>query len=450
VSRLVSRDMTRAETVAARLGQELADYLYPVRDWMIDTEGCDADVAILGSGRRAHLLCYALRRERITRQLRVADPGIDLVELHGALGEPRTGLPHLDLAGSEFWIPDAAFGAWLSDWDERRQEVPTGAALRTAWAGYLDWLASVFDVPPPLQTQLAAIELERDRVRLVQSDGTVRTARRLILAGPAADLDRAEPPLAPGLAPKALADTTRLPAPRSLDGQRVLVMGCGLDADDWAITALAEGGARAVVQVAGAHEESVADSDAVVARIVRHSFRGLRSSQRAVLQAAAAAFSATPPTDWEHRSNAFGERYLRVPLGKESSLSELLLGLGFNPDLVVMPGQPRSAQASCTVRTPEGGQFELAALFRHAKVDEGYRLIGGNGAVLPLIAFGTGAAAVAGPRAQDRFLARHGLIDVLETISCDLFVEDEGALFASFQAFRTSETFGGKLMETKP
>lgn len=92
----------------------------------------------------------------------------------------------------------------------------------------------------------------------------------------------------------------------------------------------------------------------------------------------------------------------------------------------------------------------LGEIFRHLKVDEAYRLTEANGTVLPMIAFGTGAAAPAGPRAQDRFLARYGLVDALETISCDFFVADEGALFASFQSFRTSETFGGKLMEAKP
>jgi len=442
--------MTRAESVAARLGHELADYLYPVRDWMIDSKGCDADVAIIGSGRRAHLLSYALRRERITRQLLLADPVVDLVEMYGALGEPRTGLPHLDLAGTEFWIPDAGFGAWLSGWDEERKETPAGAALRASWADYLGWLAGLFEVPTPASPSLAAIELEADRVRLVQSDGTSRTARRLVLAGPAADLDRADPRLAAGLAPKALADASLLPAPGSLHGQRVLVMGDGPDSGDWAIAALAEGKARAVVQVGDAPEKSSAGHGSAIAPIVRHSFRGLQPAQRAGLHAAAAVFSCTMPSDWARRLRAHDDQYRLVHVGKEASLSELLLGQGFNPDLVVVPGRPGSAHAACPVRTADGGLCELANLFRYFKVDECYRLTTSNGAVLPVIAFGTGAAPAAGPRAQDRFLARYGIVDVLETISCDFFVEDEGALFASFQEFRTSETFGGKLMETKP
>lgn len=423
--------MKDVDAITARMARELADYLYPLRDWMIDAGDRDADVAILGNGRRAILLSYALRRERITRQILLADPVADAVEMYGALAEPRDGLPNLDLAGSEFWHPDLTFRAWLSGWDERKSEIPTGAALRMEWLAYLRWLARLLDVPQPEAVPLASIEIGADSVRLVQADDTVRHVRRLVLAGPAAD-DEMETTLTD--------EAGSLPASGSLAGRRVLVMGDGLAAFDWAIVALGEGRANAVLQIGRALPRVETKGSSPVAQILRHPFKVLGPEQRTALHAAAGTNQGMLPSNWARALKQAGGRYGFAQAPHEMPPA----------DLVVVPGRNRSSHASCAIRQETGEVCELADLFNHFGTDERARLIDADGAVMPVLAFGTGAAAASGPRASSPFLARYGLLDVLEAISCDFFVEDEGALFASFLEFRTSETFGGKLMETKP
>lgn len=423
--------MKDVDAVAARLARELADYLYPLREWMIDAGDCDADVAILGNGRRAILLSYVLRRERITRQVLLADPVVDAVEMYGALAEPRGGLPNLDLAGGEFWHPDLSFRAWLSGWDECKSEFPTGTALRLEWLAYLRWLARLLEVPQPEAVPLAAIEIGATSVRLVQVDDTVRHVRRLVLAGSAAD----------GEMERALTDATAsLPASGSLAGKRVLVMGDGLAAFDWAIAALGEGGARSVLQIGRALPQVETKGSLPVAQILRHPFKVLGPEQRAALLAAAGPNQGMVPPNWARTLKQAGGRYGFALAPQEMPAA----------DLVVVPGRNRSSHANCVVALETGDVCELANLFNHFGADECARLIDADGTVLPVLAFGTGTAAASGPRALPPFLARYGLLDVLEAISCDFFVEDEGALFASFLEFRTSETFGGKLMETKP
>lgn len=418
------------DAVTVRLAQDLADYLYPLRDWMIDVGARDADVAILGSGRRAILLSYALRRERITRQIMMADPVADAVEMYGALAEPDGGLPNLDLAGSEFWHPDLTFRAWLSEAGDRGCEIPTGTDLRLEWLAYLRWLGRLLDVPPPQVAPLAAIEIGADNVRLVQADDTVRHVRRLVLAGPAAD-DTTE---------VALADVVSLPASGSLAGRRVLVMGDGLASFDWVITALREGGAHSVLQIGRASPQVETNAPSPAARILRHPFRVLEPEQRAALRVAAAPNRGTVPPNWAQRLKQAGSRYGFALAPQEMPAA----------DLVVAPGRNRSAHARCPVRREAVEVCELGSLFDHFGTDERARVIDTDGVVLPVLAFGTAAVVACGPRASSPCLARYGLLDVLESISCDFFVEDEGALFASFLEFRTSETFGGKLMETKP
>lgn len=423
--------MRDVDAVTARLARELADYLYPLRDWMIDAGDHDADVAILGNGRRAILLSYALRRERITRQILLADPVADAVEMYGALAEPRAGLPNLDLAGSEFWHPDLTFRAWLSGWDDGKSRVPTGTALRMEWLAYLRWLARLLEVPQPEPTLLAAIEIGTDGVRLVQADDTVRRVRRLVLAGPAAD-DETETALT--------AEADPLPTAGSLAGKRVLVMGDGLAAFDWAIAALGEGRAHSVLHIGRALPRVETKGPSPVAQILRHPFKVLEPHQRAALRGAAGTNQGTVPSNWARTLRQAGGRYGFAVVPQEMPPA----------DLVVAPGRNRSSHKICLVRRGSADVCELADLFDHFATDERARLIGADGTVMPVLAFGTGASAAAGPRASSPFLARYGLVDVLEAISCDLFVEDEGALFASFLEFRTSETFGGKLMETKP
>lgn len=424
--------MKDVDAITARLARELADYLYPMRDWMIQAGDRDADVAILGNGRRAILLSYALRREQITRQILMADPVADAVEMYGALAEPRGGLPNLDLAGGEFWHPDLSFRAWLSRWDDRNRGIPNGAALRVEWLAYLRWLARLLEVPQPEAVPLAAIEIGADSVRLVQADDTVRHVRRLVLAGPAADGD----------VETVLTDEAgSLPASGSLAGRRVLVLGDGLAAFDWAIAALGEGGARSVLQIGRALPRfETEEPSQAVSQILRHPFKVLRPEQRAALQAAACTNQGMVPTNWARTLRQAGGRYGFALAPQEMPQA----------DLVVAPGRNRSSHANCAARAETGEACELANLFNHFGTDERARLIDSGGIILPVLAFGTGASAASGPRASAPFLARYGLLDVLEAISCDFFIEDEGALFASFLEFRTSETFGGKLMETKP
>ena len=423
--------MRESAAINARLARELADYLYPLRDWMIDDGDRDADVAILGNGRRAILLSYALRRERITRQILLADPVADAVEMYGALAEPRDGLPNLDLAGSEFWHPDLTFRAWLSGWGGRTLEIPTGTALRVEWLAYLRWLARLLDVPQPQAIPLATIEIGTDSVRMVQADDTVRHVRRLVLAGPAAD-DEMDTAIT--------AEADSLPMPGSLAGKRVLVMGDGLAAFDWAIAALGEGKASSVLQIGRALPQVESTASPQIASILRHPFKALEPEQRAALRVEAGTNRGRVPPNWARMLKQADRRYGFALAPQEMPPA----------DLVVAPGRNRSSHAGCAVRRGKAEVCELAVLFDHFATDERARLIGADGIVVPMLAFGTGASAASGPRATSPFLARYGLVDVLEAISCDFFVEDEGALFASFLEFRTSETFGGKLMETKP
>jgi FAD-dependent urate hydroxylase len=218
-------------------------------NWVVDRDGVDHNVFIVGGGQTGATFAFALRRAGIGR-LTIVDKapsedqaGIWLTRARmNQLRTPKT------LPGPELGIPELGFQAWYEARHGEGAFAGFNNAPRTAWAAYLKWYRDFLGIPIRYGVRLDRVEPAGDHFRLhLEIDGkaTVETARKIILAnGLASSGGPIVPEVLRGLPESHLAHTADAIDFAAHEGQSIAVVGAAASAFDAAATALEAGAAN--------------------------------------------------------------------------------------------------------------------------------------------------------------------------------------------------------------
>jgi cation diffusion facilitator CzcD-associated flavoprotein CzcO len=234
----------------AALRRDLDCLALPPRNWTATVAGPDGrampDVLVIGAGMCGIAASAALMLKGI-RTVRVLDRAPEGVEgpwvttaRMRTLRSPKT------LPGIALGIPALTFRAWF--------EAQHGAAGWEAlykisnrdWQDYLTWVRRALSLPVENGVAVARIAPHPDFVAITLADGSVRYARRVVVATGRAGLGGFAVPdcVDASLWPDRAAHTGEAIDFGRLAGRRVAVLGAGPSAWDNAATALEAGAAR--------------------------------------------------------------------------------------------------------------------------------------------------------------------------------------------------------------
>jgi cation diffusion facilitator CzcD-associated flavoprotein CzcO len=241
--------------LAARVARDLECLGLPAPNWPAVVAGPDGgpmlDVLVIGAGMCGIATAGALIFKGV-RNLAVVDASLD-----GREG-PWTTYARIEtlrspknLPGPALGIPSLTFRAWYeavsgeAAWD-RLYKIPNAV-----WQDYLTWLKRVLALPVQNGVAATRIDPAPGHLRVGLSDGTVRHARRLVIAtGRAGTGGRSIPDgIAPDLWPDLAAHSAEAIDFARLRGARIAVLGGGASAWDNAATALEEGAGSVTLYV---------------------------------------------------------------------------------------------------------------------------------------------------------------------------------------------------------
>jgi cation diffusion facilitator CzcD-associated flavoprotein CzcO len=239
---------TGLEALAACVRDDLHRIAHPRLPWMEPRAGPDGksalDVLIVGGGQSGIAIAHALMRAHVDNILVVdraprglEGPWLTYARMH-TLRSPK------DYTGPDLDLPSLAYQSW----HEAVYGVAHWQALdlitRQDWAAYLLWVRDTLGVPVANETEIADIAPAEGLLAATFTDGTVRYARKIVLATGQdgggtwwmPDFVRA----LPGHLRAHAADPIDFEA---LRGKRVAVLGAGASALDNAAMALEAGAA---------------------------------------------------------------------------------------------------------------------------------------------------------------------------------------------------------------
>ncbi|MBO1073740.1 NAD(P)-binding domain-containing protein [Roseomonas marmotae] len=231
------------------------EYLdYPAHDWVPPAADGVLDVAIIGGGQTGLATAFALRRQKVanTAVFDRAPPGGTGVWT--TFARMRTLRTPKHVTGPDLGIPALTPRAFFEARDGEEAWARLHKIGRQDWQHYLDWYASVLDLPLRHQHELTRIEGEGALLRLhfaTPEGEVVLRARRLVLAtGMDGSGAWVTPPPFDALPAEKVLHTAQEIDFAALAGKRLLVVGAGASAFDNLATALEAGaaGARMLVR----------------------------------------------------------------------------------------------------------------------------------------------------------------------------------------------------------
>jgi cation diffusion facilitator CzcD-associated flavoprotein CzcO len=230
--------------------RDLARLGYPPPPWTRPPapDACEIalDVAIVGAGMTGLAIAFALAREGV--------PSIALFDRASA-GHEGPWVTHArmetlrspkELTGPDLGVPALTYRAWheaafgADDW------AALGKIPRAHWMAYLVWLRRLLALPVENDRHLVDIQPRAAEFELRFADGTVRRARKVVLA---TGRDGSGGPRIPGWVPRDLMPDPVAHSSDPIDvarlaGRKVAVLGVGASGFDNAATALEAGAAE--------------------------------------------------------------------------------------------------------------------------------------------------------------------------------------------------------------
>ncbi len=237
------------DELAARVRDDLARIAHPRMEWLtphIGPDGAPAlDVLVVGAGQSGLGIGVALLRAQVTNFLLVDRAPRDQEGPWLSYARMRTLRSPKDYTGPDLDLPSLGYQSW----HEARYGAAHWQALdligREDWAAYLGWVRDTVGVPVQNGTAVTDIGPAPGGLLAVTMGGTVRYARKVVLA---TGQDGAGhwwlPPFVAALPAHLRAHSADPIDFAALRGRRVAVLGAGASAFDNAAMALEAGAAE--------------------------------------------------------------------------------------------------------------------------------------------------------------------------------------------------------------
>ncbi len=212
-------------------------------NWVVDHDGFDHNVTIVGGGQTGATFAFALRRAGIGK-INVIDAATDAGKAGVWLTRARMNKLRTpkNLAGPELGLPGLSFQSWYEARHGERAYASFDRISRIDWANYLKWYRDFLRIDIRYTTKLLRIEPVNGHFRLhleVAGERKIETTRKIILANGVAGGGGAYIPPALSALPKThLAHTSELIDFTDLKGKSVAVIGAAASAFDAAAAAL--------------------------------------------------------------------------------------------------------------------------------------------------------------------------------------------------------------------
>jgi FAD-dependent urate hydroxylase len=448
---------------------DLALLGFPAARWLDPVEGAPGvpvdDVAIVGAGQSGITIAAQLLWDGLSVRLFDAAP-------KGAEG-PWTTFARMEelrtpktLVGNEFNVANLSVRRWF----EARHGEAAWQALpripRSDWKAYLDWYASIFDIPIENETKIIDIAPEGQLLALTlecRGQTERRLARTVVLA---TGFDGAGAWQVPAFIADTLAgnryDHTNGPVDfEQLKGKRVGMLGHGASAFDNAIQALKAGAASVDLcfrreRLPRTNPHRALETPALmthfpelsdltrwqIARFFRKSDQPppMRSFETAL---AMPGFRLRPATPWLAVDERNGAVCVETPQGK-LEFDHLLLATGLHVDLAL---RPELYSISGRVRTwgdcfqpPAGEEDERLAQLPY--LDRHFAFAPKDPAdewLSRIFAFNSLSAVSQGPHSTSISGHRHALPRLVRGVERRLLLDQESRLVAGLQAYASKD-----------
>ncbi len=240
------------DTLAARVRDDLDRIAHPRMKWLQPRIGPDRtpalDVLVVGAGQSGLAIAVGLLRAQVDNILVVdrAAPGAEGPWLSYA--RMRTLRSPKDYTGPDLDLPSLGYQSWHEARYGPAHWQALDQILREDWAAYLAWVRDTVGVPVLNHTEIVDIAPADGLLAATFADGTVRHARKLVLAtGQDGMGEWWMPPFVAALPPPYRAHAADPIDFAALRGRRVAVLGAGASALDNAAMALEAGAADVAV-----------------------------------------------------------------------------------------------------------------------------------------------------------------------------------------------------------
>ena len=239
-------------SLAARVRDDLDRIAHPRQKWLVPRTGPDGapalDVLVVGAGQSGLAIAVGLLRAQVDNILVVdrAERGAEGPWLSYA--RMRTLRSPKDYTGPDLDLPSLGYQSWHEARYGPAHWQALDQILREDWASYLAWVRDTVGVPVRNAAAVTAITPAGGLIAATFADGTVRHARKLVLAtGQDGMGEWWMPPFVAALPPHHRAHAADPIDFAALRGRRVAVLGAGASALDNAAMALEAGAADVAV-----------------------------------------------------------------------------------------------------------------------------------------------------------------------------------------------------------